>query len=517
MAGRRTDDELVATLDALESLTSRDPAQALVSATEAEHEANLLGRSDLAMRARLIVGYSLDRLGDVSAGGRIAHDVSRWASEHGHRPLQARSHLQLAWFFNMIGDVGAQLEHALRGLECLDEDCSTQIRADHLQSLAGALITNGSPEEARIRFKMAEDLAMRGGDLHLQVKVLNNRSFGEFWSGNAQEAMDTADRMLALAAEHGFPLEITTLDTVACAQMALGRYAEAEQTLLGAVEQGVGSRGPKGEPEAQILLTLAETQRLLGATDRARETLARCLAQCEEAGLAGVRVRALHEQAELLALEGRYREAFELHKVFHVESAALVSAEREARARTIQAVFETEEARRESLRFREMSMRDPLTGLYNRRFVDERIDTLLHEATTSDALSIGLLDLDQFKLVNDACSHAVGDDVLRRVAELLSSVVKEPAFAARIGGEEFLLVLPDTSRQDAASVCEAAGLALRSYDWSSLIGGLCITASFGVSSVTADRTSRSALLAEADHNLYVAKRTGRDRVVSEPP
>ncbi|MDQ3735611.1 MAG: GGDEF domain-containing protein [Actinomycetota bacterium] len=508
--------KLVSWLDSLESLTSTDPQRALAAATEVEHRANLIGRQDLVRRAQLVRGYAHDRLGGVSTGGRIAYEVNRWAAEHGHQALLARSHLQLCWFFNMIGDTPARLEHALRGLECLDEHAPARIRADHLQALAGALITNGSYPEAASRFQMAEDLAMQSGDVHLQIKVLNNRAFGEFVAGNAQAAMDTADRMLALAATHDFPLEITALDTVACAQMALGRYAEAEQTLLTAADRSFRSRGTNGEPEAQILLTLAEAQRLLGAIGRARATLARCLSACEVGGLAGVRVGALREQAELLAMEGNYRDAYELHKVFHAESEALRSMERDARTRTLQAVFETDEARRESLRFREMSLRDPLTGLYNRRFVDERIDAALQEWTIAGSpLSIAVIDLDHFKQVNDAFSHAIGDEVLKEVARVLSSAVIEPAFAARLGGEEFLLFLPDTSREQALSLCKTARLLLRSHDWSTLIGKFSVTASFGVSFAAATRSSRPALLAAADRNLYAAKRAGRDRVISD--
>jgi len=487
-----------------------------MEATEADHRANLIGRQDLAMRAQLVRGYAHDRLGGVSSGGRIAHEVNRWAAEHGHQALLARSHLQLSWFFNMIGDTPAQLEHALRGLECLDEHAPARIRADHLQALAGALITNGSYAEAGSRFQMAEDLATRSGDVHLQIKVLNNRAFGEVVAGNAQAAMDIADRMLALAAMHDVPLEITALDTVASAQMALGRYFEAEQTLLRAVERSFGSRGTNGEPEAQILLTLAETQRLLGAIGRARATLARCMSACEEGGLAGVRVGALREQAELLAMEGNYRAAYELHKVFHAESEALRSVERDARTRTLQAAFETDEARRESLRFREMSLRDPLTGLYNRRFVDEEVDAALRDwAIGGSPLSIALLDLDHFKKVNDAFSHAVGDAVLKQVAEVLTRAMNEPAFAARMGGEEFLLVMPHTSREQAISRCEVARLLLRSHDWSTLIGDFLVTASFGVTFASSSRSNRSALLAAADRNLYAAKRAGRDRAVSD--
>lgn len=514
---RSTPDDLTAELDALEFLTSIDPDSALASATQVEQTANDLGRVDLAMRAKLVRADAVDRLGDVAAGGRLAHEANRWAAEQGDRYLLARSHKLLAWFFNMIGDHSAQLEHAVRAVEFLDEQSPARMHIDHVQSLAVALITSGSPEESRTRFQIAEEMAVALGDVDVHIKVLSNRSYAEYWAGDAQASMRAAERMLALAAEHDVTLEISCLDTVARAQMGLGRYAEAEQTLANALARAVGSRGANGDPEAQILLTLAEAQRRAGAPDRARATLDRCMLQCDERSLPGVRVRAQQERAELFAMEGAYREAFEQHKIFHAESEALLSAERDVRARTLQAVFETDEARRDSLRFREMSMRDPLTGLYNRRYVDERLDTLLREATaTGPPLSISLVDLDYFKIVNDTYSHAVGDAVLKEVAVELAGAVKEPAFAARMGGEEFLLVLPGFGPQEAIAACESTRLRLRSRSWAGLIGELPISASFGVTSVTAGRTSRSALLAAADRNLYSAKRAGRDRVVGDP-
>jgi len=330
--------------------------------------------------------------------------------------------------------------------------------------------------------------------------------------------MEAAERMLALAATHGVALDTAALDTVARAQMGLGRSAEAEQTLLNGLDVfEAGHRLREGDDQAQTLLTLAETQRLLGATDRARATLDRCMALCEERGLAGVRVKVLQERAALFALDGSFREAYEQYKVFHAEAEALQSVERDVRARTLQAVFETDEARRDGLRFREMSLRDPLTGLYNRRYVDEHLDALLSEAArTGAALSIGLVDLDYFKIVNDSFSHAVGDEVLKRVAGLLAGAMTEPAFVARLGGEEFLLVMPGHSPQEALSCCEAVRVRVRSHGWADLTGNLPVTASIGVTSVTAGRATASTLLADADRNLYAAKRAGRDRVVADP-
>ena len=508
---------LSAQLSELESLPFADPQAALDQATVAEIAANRLGRRDLVMWARLVRGDSMSRLGDMAGGGRISHEVNRWAIEHGDRHLLSRSHQLLAWFYYHLGDTAAQLEHAVHAADRAGENDTLRARCDVMMSLGDALGSNGSHAEARLRLDMAYDMATRLGDIPLQIAVLNNISYGEYWAGEGQAAMDAADRMLALASQHNVPLEFTHLDTVARAQIELGRYAEAEETLLNLPRVRITRRGVEADGGALVLLTLAEAQRLRGATDRARTTLDKCMMECEKRGLAKLRVGVMQERAELLALDGAYREAYEQHKIFYAESEALLSAEREMRARTLHAVFETDEARRDSLRFREMSLRDPLTGLYNRRYVDERLDDLLRMTTaSSQPLSVGLIDLDFFKIVNDTLSHAVGDDVLVRVARLLDEAVIEPAFVARLGGEEFLLILPGSPSAEAFSRCESVRRRIGSHDWTELTGDLSITASIGVTTTTDGQSSGSTLLANADSNLYSAKRSGRDRVVGDP-
>ena len=509
-----TADELVAELATLELLPFTDPVGTLAPARLAELDGERLGRTDLALQARLVRGDALCRLGEMAEGGRISHEVNRWAAEHAHGHLLSRSHQLLAWFSHHIGDRSAHLEHALWALECAEELTPMRARCELMITLAVALSMNDSHGQARIRYQAAEDLAVALGDIPLQVSVLNNRSYGEVLAGEAQSAMDVAEQMLALSARHNQTLEVAELDTVARAQIELGRYAEAEKTLVDRPPPQASRRGTECNDDAELQLTLAEAQRLLGATDRAGATLDLCMATCEERGLAGTRVRVLQERAVLHALEGDFRAAYEQYRIFHTESEALLSAERDVRARTLQAVFETDEARKDSLRFRELSLHDPLTGLYNRRHVDEQLDILLRDAaTTGTAVSVGIVDLDHFKMVNDTLSHGIGDDVLVRVAGLLTDVVTEPGFVARLGGEEFLLVLPAATAADALARCETARQVIRSRDWSALVGDLPITASIGVATAIAGKTTRSALLAEADRNLYSAKRAGRDRVV----
>jgi diguanylate cyclase (GGDEF) domain len=125
-------------------------------------------------------------------------------------------------------------------------------------------------------------------------------------------------------------------------------------------------------------------------------------------------------------------------------------------------------------------------------------------------VSVALLDLDRFKSINDGFSHLVGDEVLRRVGRLMEAVVRQGDLVARYGGEEFGMVLPATSLEEAAAVCDRVRRAVANTDWSAVRVGLCVTVSGGV----AEESSAERALSVADSRLYVAKRSGRNRIVA---
>jgi diguanylate cyclase (GGDEF)-like protein len=178
-------------------------------------------------------------------------------------------------------------------------------------------------------------------------------------------------------------------------------------------------------------------------------------------------------------------------------------------------MFETTEARQEAERFREQARRDPLTGLRNRRYVDEQLPHLID----ADAgLTLAIVDLDHFKRINDMLSHDVGDQVLVLVAKLLETelaAVTPDGFVARMGGEEFLMVLPDVDVPRAAVLLDEIRRTLASFGWDDITSGLPVTVSIGVAGLTdTEASTQAGLLSTADRNLYVAKHGGRDRVVS---
>ena len=210
------------------------------------------------------------------------------------------------------------------------------------------------------------------------------------------------------------------------------------------------------------------------------------------------------EQAELSAANGQYKAAFEQLKQYMEEVRAQNSAEVDSRAGVLQAVFETEQAQQESQRFRDLSLRDPLTGLFNRRHVDDHLPVLLQlHADSGQPVSVVFVDLDHFKRVNDECSHAVGDEVLKRVAEILTEAVGDNGFVARMGGEEFLLVIPGASTSGALVYCETVQDALRAEDWTPLTGAVRVRASMGLASTSEHvGASQAELLGQADRRVY---------------
>jgi two-component system cell cycle response regulator len=512
---------LAASVGELENLSRFDRDDIDLRAEEAAVTAHDLGMTDLELRARLVEADLARRRGNVAEAGRRAQEIQRWAAEHDSPHLLARSHFVLTAVFQELGDLSLALEHAVRAVELLAEDASPETTIDHLARLADCLGLSGDVA-ARERYDHVLQIAEALGDIDRQLLVLNNRAYYETLSGSFEEALAWSTKLQDLAAQHDVPLRVGRLDTIGRALMDLGRLEDAEAALLPGLRPEILEASLDGDAGADFLLTLAEVRRRLGHLGDAQETLDETVRRCDQYGLTSIRVRARREQAELYAASGNFRAAYEEHKLYSAELMDLQSAERDARARALQAMYETTEARRQTRRYRELSLRDPLTGLYNRRYVDEELPRLLGGGTgTGETVTVALLDLDHFKLVNDTRSHEIGDRVLCAVAVLLQEAASaagagDGSFAARVGGEEFLLVMTGADPATAAKHLEDVRQAVRTHPWDELTGDLPVTVSIGATSTAgAPAATPAEVLGRADAHLYLAKRRGRDRVVTD--
>jgi two-component system, cell cycle response regulator len=165
----------------------------------------------------------------------------------------------------------------------------------------------------------------------------------------------------------------------------------------------------------------------------------------------------------------------------------------------------------------ELAVTDGLTGLHNRRYLDTQLRTLFARAKVRGRpLTICITDIDRFKLVNDQHGHDAGDEVLKEFSSRIRSTVRGADLACRFGGEEFVVVMPDTTAEVAASVAERLRLMIEARPFQLRSGEtpLMLTASMGIATLVPGVDTPEQLLKQADRALYEAKNSGRNRVVA---
>ncbi|RYG81829.1 MAG: diguanylate cyclase, partial [Alphaproteobacteria bacterium] len=162
-----------------------------------------------------------------------------------------------------------------------------------------------------------------------------------------------------------------------------------------------------------------------------------------------------------------------------------------------------------------LAVTDELTGLYNRRYFDRHLSLMLDKAREQDRdMAVMLIDMDFFKSVNDNHGHDIGDAVLKEFAVRLRRNIRGVDLACRFGGEEFVVLMPDTDYQQAQQVAERVRTAVaeRPFDTAAR-QSLSVTVSVGVALNESAADTPEMILKRADVALYRAKREGRNRVV----
>jgi diguanylate cyclase (GGDEF)-like protein len=264
--------------------------------------------------------------------------------------------------------------------------------------------------------------------------------------------------------------------------VGLGRYREAADLMaLGVAE--APTRQYEISASRSLAMALEELGDLRGALDTFKRLFVLVTEQISEqaqraASVAAVRLETVQAQAQAAMLQ---LQASDLQRT-------------------------NEDLSRNSEDLLRQALEDPLTGLPNRR----RLDQLL--ASDLRSCSLILIDVDHFKRVNDAHSHLMGDAVLRELGAVLSGACRDGDTALRFGGEEFALVMPGTSPDGVLASAERLRARVQNHNWAALSPKLAVTASFGVALGT-EVDSSIELLALADRRLLKAKELGRNRVV----
>jgi two-component system cell cycle response regulator len=162
-----------------------------------------------------------------------------------------------------------------------------------------------------------------------------------------------------------------------------------------------------------------------------------------------------------------------------------------------------------------MAVTDSLTGLYNRRFMEKQLSALANSAANrGKPLAILVIDVDYFKSINDNHGHDAGDRVLQELSARIKDGLRNLDLPCRTGGEEFIVVLPDTDNTVALRIGERLRklVSLKPFNAGAKTGPMNITVSIGVASFEGINDTTESLLKRADQALYQAKRDGRNRV-----
>ena len=395
------------------------------------------------------------------------------------------------------------LAGVLADLELMPLALDYQQRAHEVAQQIAALPGTG---EAADRQLLVGESAARWAGLSAEVgeELLDDGA-----PDDARPHFDTARRHSARALEvlpAGSPAHVAAQVVHGWALVGTGEYQAAVGLLRGALTV---TPGDDAGLRASAQLALGRALRRQGDPGAADDHLAVALTTATENSLARLRRAALRELCTLHAEQDDAARALPYLQAYLADELDRVD---ERRTRWVElfgrrkSLLETERA---AGQLRRQAYEDPLTHLPNRRFAEARMDRLL---SAGSAPALAVVDIDRFKSINDAVGHPGGDVVLRAVAQLLLDGCRDTDEVCRWAGDEFVILLPDTTAEQAERAMERIRRSIAAHDWSALGIDVPVTISVGIASA-ARGDDRRTLFAAADGVLYDAKRGGRDRVV----
>lgn len=390
----------------------------------------------------------------------------------------------------------------------------------------------GDVPKALATYERSAEMARLANDQDMLGRALSNLGEAYVTLKRPQEAHEILLRALEVVEPRG---DLTHLAwcRLALARLELdaGNEEGALRLLVAAVP--AAEQSGAGRTLAEVLSVLGALRARRGEREEALQLLQRSLDIFRDLGIQREIFRTHLVLSEALERLGDFRDALQHHKEFSRVRAEVVDDMARSQLARLTSRYELERAHarqeierlrnvelaaanarlaEQALELRELSRRDGLTGLLNRRHLDERIAEEFDRARRyGSPLSVAMADLDLFKAINDSYSHAVGDEVLRRIAALFSNLVRKVDVVARYGGEEFALIFPETPLPAALIACEKLRAAVEGSEWAKVTAGLHVTVSLGVARAS-DLASWEALLAAADARLYEAKHRGRNQV-----
>ncbi len=453
------------------------------------------------------------------------------------------AHLRMAIVYDVNDSISAGLEH-LQVATAHFENIFDEAALAKAQLVRGALYLRIDDfEHSEVCFRRSLEYYRRSGERDRIGSTLSNLSVVLRLMGRYKEAVASGREAAGMATS--LLLRTTSMGNVASALAADGRLEEARSIA----EEVMALLQELGDPNYVIEYrrSLAWILQAQGELEAARDMLTEALQLAEEMGYHRDAVQCRGPLAEIHRDLGEFELAYQHLEIFHQETLAdnrkktanqmevqkwrlelenarvQADRERERRRHLAESLAELndmhEKLAAHAVQLEWSSHRDALTELANRRYFDER---LAREAERSidfdEGVSLLMIDLDDFKSINDRFGHITGDEVLRTSARLLEAGTRRSDLCARLGGEEFAVLLTsDVEPLELKHLSEQLRKAFEDHDWQSLADGLQVTISIGAACLTEVEHDPLKLLKLADRRLYAAKRAGRNQVVTSLP
>jgi len=459
--------------------------------------------------------FATGRLIDLQQTGTVLVDLGR---QHDDPAAEAVGTWALAVVAREVEAEPAEATRlGLQALRAAERAHDPSIQAMVLLALGVIGSRHGDGELASEHFREAAAAAVDADAPGTQVEALGYLARTHLDAGDLLRAEEVATEAL-LVAERNRLNTILVYRLLADVSLRAGNGAEAERQLRVALDADLDDFGRARLTDARhgVILQLAKLAVARREFEVPRHQLSRLASELEQSGGRRRLAEVYEALAAVHAASGDWQRAYKLHVRYHELARRSLDERADLRLRVLQIRNRNELLRYQVERARSLSYRDALTGVHNRRHLDERGAAIVARAgVTSALLGALLVDVDRFKAVNDRFGHLVGDQVLRIIADALASEVGDDGLVARYGGEEFVALLPGAPLVNAAAIAERVRARVEGWAWSELADGLSVTVSIGVAAETGPG-SLSVLLAAADACLYEAKRAGRNRVLPVP-
>lgn len=500
-------------------------------------------------KADNLIGYVYDQMG-----------APKSALEHHLRSLQIREQIgdlsgqsgslnNIGLTYQAMNQMDEAMEYLLRSLRLAEQTRNPEDLAYPLSNLGELCLEIGQPVRALEYYQRGLEVARGGSDRAIESTLLKNLGLLQAQMGDHNAARERIEESLVLCEQTG------NLHDKAMTLLALGQVCSLTEDYPAseaALEQSLELIERLKDPtiEVKIRYTLASSLYKHGQPGKALLHLEKALALAENGEATTLLITQIYRLlAHTHERLGNFEQAFRHYRAYHhsaQQDASKGNAEKRIQALLAQTELEkahqeTESERNKSAQLeqalltaqqaneqkekllkqlevqagmlQQLAREDGLTGVANRRWLDLQLLREYERAKRfNHPLSIAMLDIDNFKSINDRFSHITGDKVLRAIADLLKNRIRSVDVIGRYGGEEFMLIMLETTEAQASRVCENIRAEVESCSWKKIEQELgTLTISIGVAGIeSAD--SLEGMIAKADKQLYLAKHSGKNKV-----